>query len=50
MFIGYDKGKYCEVTVNYPKNFTGQVIGIQVTANCKDEIQQCYEAYKYTFF
>ena len=50
MFVGYNKGKYCEITVNYPKNFTGQVIGIQVTAKCKDEIQQCYEAYKYSFF
>jgi len=50
MFIGYDRGKYCEITINYPKNFSGQVIGVQVTSKCTDEIKQCYEAYKYTFF
>ena len=50
MFIGYSKGKYCEVTVNYPKNFSGQVIGVQVSSKCTDPIKQCYEAYKYTFF
>ena len=50
LFIGYNKGKYCEVTINYPKNFSGKIIGVQVTSKCTDEIKQCYEAYKYAFF
>ena len=50
LFVGYDRKKYCEITVNYPKNFTGKVIGIKASAKCKDNIQQCYEAYKYNFF
>ena len=50
LFIGYNKGKYCEITINYPKNFSGKIIGVQVTSKCTDEIKQCYEAYKYAFF
>lgn len=50
MFVGYSKGKYCEITINYPKNFNGQIIGVKVSAKCTDEIQQCYEAYNYSFF
>tara|TARA_B110000483_G_scaffold34020_1_gene41390 strand:+ start:1480 stop:1815 length:336 start_codon:yes stop_codon:yes gene_type:complete len=32
------------------KNFNGQIIGVKVSAKCTDEIQQCYEAYNYSFF
>ena len=50
MFIGYNKGKYCEITINNPKNFNGQIIGVKVSAKCTNDIQQCYEAYNYSFF
>ena len=50
MFVGYSKGKYCEITINYPKNFNGQIIGVKISSKCTDEIQQCYEAYNYSFF
>ncbi len=50
LFIGYDKNKYCEIMIHHPKNFNGQIIGVQVSAKCTDIVQQCYEAYKYNFF
>ncbi len=50
LFIGYNKNKYCEVTINNPINFNGKVIGVKSTCECIDEIQQCYESYKYEFF
>lgn len=50
LFIGYDKNKYCEIIIHHPKNFNGLMVGVQVSAKCNDVVQQCYEAYKYSFF
>ena len=50
MIIGYNKGKNCEITIKNPKNFNGQIIGVKVSAKCTNDIQQCYEAYNYSFF
>ena len=50
LFIGYNKGNYCELTINNPIGFNGKVIGVKSTSKNIDEIQQCYEAYKYEFF
>lgn len=50
LFIGYDKHKYCEVIIHYPKGFDGRIIGTQVNAKCTNVKQQCYEAHQYYFF
>lgn len=53
LFTGYKPQKYCEIIIDYPKNFTGKIIGIQMTAKknlSNSEILPIYKAYRYKFF
>ena len=50
LFIGYNKGNYCEMTINNPNGFNGKIIGVKSTCKCTDKIQQCYESIHCEFF
>lgn len=50
LFVGYGKKKYCEIVVNYPKDYDGKKIGISCSAKLKNEIEHSFEAQGYKFF
>lgn len=50
LFVGYGKRKYCEIVVNFPKDYDGKKIGISCSAKLNNEIEHSFEAQGYRFF
>lgn len=50
LFVGYGKSEYCEIVVNYPRDFDGKKIGISCSAKMKDKDEHSFEVDGYRFF
>ena len=50
LFVGYGKRKYCEIVVNYPKDYDGKKIGISCSAKLNNKVEHSFEANGYKFF
>ena len=50
LFIGYDKQKYCDITVPQNQFFNGQKVGVICHCKLKDLNEWSFEALTYSFF